>query len=188
MLPTSWANTFTQALQHLNLSGHQPRLSIVGIGNELRGDDAAGLNVIRWLLDRVPANRDQSDDPTRLAYQLVEAGSAPENITGQLRRFQPNLILLVDAADLNAPPGSVYWIDWQQTAGLSASTHTLPLHVVSQYLHHELNAHIVLLGIQPHDLTLGLPLSPLVNHSVETIGHTLQDLLFSWKPESATIS
>ena len=40
----------------------------------------------------------------------MEAGPAPENFTGPLRRFRPDLVLLVDAAQMDAEPGTIGWL------------------------------------------------------------------------------
>ena len=137
-----------------------PRVAIVGIGHELRGDDAAGGVIARRLKDLV------ADQPHIL---VIEGGSAPENHTGSLRRFAPNLVLLVDAADMSEPPGSVRWLSWQATTGFSASTHTLPVYVLSQYLSSEFGCDIALIGIQPAQMTIGKPLSFAVKTAVDEV-------------------
>jgi hypothetical protein len=74
-------------------------VAIVGIGNELNGDDGAGVWVLRNLKDVIGR---VADSPVL----IIDAGTAPENVTGALRKFAPELILLIDAAQLNEPPGT----------------------------------------------------------------------------------
>jgi hydrogenase 3 maturation protease len=162
----AWHKAFQQCLQTLrqDLASHHTqgtlRIAIVGIGHELRGDDAAGVFVARAL---------QSLLSEREGFLIVDAGPAPENFTSQLRRFKPNLILLVDAAQMQETPGSIRLLDWRDTSGLSASTHTLPPYVLSEYLTGELGCQVILLGIQILDTGLGAPLSPPVQQAVESI-------------------
>lgn len=183
MSQPSWVSICTRALHQLSPTGRPLRLSLVGVGQELRGDDAAGLLVVRALMRRLPLQQDQWPASDHLTCQIFEAGAAPENATGLLRRFAPHLVILIDAAQLRAEPGTAQWLPWQAAVGFSASTHTLPLNLVSQYLQQELGAQVALLGIQPAQLGLGQAVSPSVLQATLDIGHTLQDVLFSWKPE-----
>jgi hydrogenase 3 maturation protease len=125
-------------------------VAIVGIGHELRGDDGIGVAVARAL------------QPLARPYPwllVVEGGSAPENCTGALRRFEPDLVLLIDAALIGSAPGTIRWLDWRASAGLSASTHSLPVNVLGSYLTNEFNCEVGLIGIQPADTAIGTPLS-----------------------------
>ncbi len=138
-----------------------PKTALVGIGSELRGDDAAGLHVVRGLTG--------SDD-----LLLIEAGPAPENHTYQLRRFHPDLVILIDAAQMNLAPGEICLIDLNAIDGFGASTHTTPLTLFAQYVHAELGCETLLIGIQPGDSTLGAPLTPEVEAAVRQIRRALQ--------------
>jgi hydrogenase maturation protease len=116
---------------------------------------------------------------------LLEGGPSPENVTGALRRFRPDLVLLVDAALMGLPPGAVRWLDWQDIDGVSASTHTLPLRLVAMYLTQELGCQVGLLGIEPLGTTFGEPLTPKVRTAVSRTARTLADLLDTIKPSAA---
>jgi hydrogenase maturation protease HycI len=169
----SWQNSLSQTLSRLRKNEQTPRVALVGIGHELRGDDAAGVMLARafsHLLEREGAG-------VREKVLVIDAGPAPENHTGALRRFMPDLVLLVDAAELCALAGTVRWLAWQETSGLSASTHSLPLYMLAQYLSVELKCEVALLGIQPAVLTLGAALSPAVQRAVEEIVQALRENL-----------
>jgi hydrogenase 3 maturation protease len=100
------------------------------------------------------------------ALLLLDAGSAPENQTGPLRRFAPDLVVLVDAARMDEPPGTVRWLPWEDTVGLPGSTHTLPASLLARYLTAELGCAVALLGIQPLYTDLGRPMSSPVAQAV----------------------
>lgn len=136
----------------------------MGIGNELRGDDAVGVLAVRRLAELLAAAA-----PDWLL--LVEAGPAPENFTGVLRRFAPDVVVLVDAASLGQPAGTIAWLDWQETSGLSASTHTMPPYMLARYLVHELGCQLAMLGIEPAELEFEAPLSPSGAAAVEAVAH-----------------
>ena len=153
---------------------HYRRVAVLGIGNELNGDDAAGVLVARAL----KACIEQGGARSAAAVLSLEAGAAPESFTGVLRRFQPDLVIFADAAHLDQAAGSVAWIAWQNTVGLSASTHTLPPSVLAEYLIHELGCDIVLIGIQPKSIEFDAPVSAEVQIAVDQI---VANLLLQWK-------
>lgn len=147
--------------EKLRPSSDEPRrAAIVGVGSELNGDDIAGVLVARALLPLAESHEH---------LLVIDAGPAPENVTGVLRRFMPEVILFVDAARMGGTPGEVRWLDWQDITGVSASTHTLPLSIVAQYLMHELGAEVSLLGIQPVDVSPGADVSPAVEQAIDHI-------------------
>ncbi len=115
-----------------------------------------------------------SGAPTLL---VLDAGPAPENHTGPLRRFAPELVILVDAARMDEPPGTVRWLPWEETVGLPGSTHTLPASLLARYLTAELGCDVALLGIQPLDTEIGRPMSAPVARAVGEVTAGLADLL-----------
>jgi hydrogenase 3 maturation protease len=135
----------------------RPRVAVLGIGNELNGDDGVGVLVARHLKMLLAGQPE-------LARRVIvyEAGPAPESFSGPLRRFAPDLVLLVDAAYLDKEPGDVEWIDWQNTEGFSASTHGLPPTLFAKFLMAELGCRVGLIGIQPMHLDFDRPMSEAV--------------------------
>jgi hydrogenase 3 maturation protease len=148
-------------------------VAVVGIGQELRGDDAVGVKAARALLRRQRAGSDISRPVSLL---VVEAGPMPESCTGPLRRFAPDLAILVDAADMGAAPGTVAWLDWRD-ADAAGSTHGLPLSLFAGYLTTEIGCTVLLLGIQPADLTFGAPVSPPARRALRSVIQGLSTLL-----------
>jgi hydrogenase maturation protease HycI len=141
----------------------------VGVGNELNGDDAAGNQVAARLkgLAGLPAH-----------FIPIDAGSIPENASGVLRRFQPDLVIFVDAAVFGGQPGEIRWLDAEKIGGMSASSHTLPLPVLGGYLTTELGCQVEYLGIQPEqlqfDTSLSVPVSQAVSELVEIFAKQIQ--------------
>jgi len=124
------------------------KIAVVGIGSDLRGDDIAGLLVLRHLRTALARSRLQT-------IRLFDGGTAPENLTGEIIRFQPSHILLVDAADLGLQPGAAKLIELEAVAGVSFSTHVLPLSILAEYLKQALPCRIIILGIQPGCTSFG---------------------------------
>jgi hydrogenase 3 maturation protease len=140
------------------------RVAIIGVGNELNGDDAAGPLVVRGLREAV-RNIARVGENDRLL--IIDAGLAPESFSGPLRRFRPDLVLLVDAAELHLPPGSAEWIDWSEVDAAAASTHTLSPSLFAQFLIQELGCRVAMIGIQPEHLDFDRPVSERVREAVE---------------------
>ena len=168
-MPPHWDSSLRQRIQCLRARNQSPRIAIVGIGNALCGDDAAGVMIARGLRQRTQPH---------CSSQLLtlDAGLAPENVCGALRRFAPGLVVLVDAADMGAAPGQAAWLACDDADGLSASTHRLPLSLFAQYVADELGCEVALLGIQPADVSMGAPLSPPVRRAVKRVIRALADL------------
>jgi len=107
----------------------------------------------------------------------IDAGPAPENYTGLLRRFRPDLVMLVDAALMDDPPGTVRWLPFQEISGTAASMHTLSLSVLARFVGAELGSEVALLGIQPARSIVGAPLSAPVRAAVEAVTEHIARLL-----------
>jgi hydrogenase 3 maturation protease len=161
MSSPSWLDYLIQSLKKRQQEpDQQPRVAVVGFGQEFNGDDAAGIVVARGLQSRLSGQ-------DRLL--VIDAGPAPENHTGALRQFSPDLVLLIDAAQMGDPPGTVRWLNWQDTTGISASTHTLPPYMLAQYLTSEFGCEVALIGIQPLSNEMDAPLSPIMQQAVEVV-------------------
>ncbi len=148
--------------------GSSFKLAILGVGNEFRADDIAGLLVVRAIQARV------SGSPHLL---LLEGGLAPENFTGKIRAFNPDMLLLCDAADMDLPSGEVCWLNPQEMDGYSASSHTLPLSVFTQFVREDIGCEIGVLGIQVAALEMYQPVSEAVYRATEELAMDLLELL-----------
>ena len=110
---------------------------------------------------------------------IIDAGHAPENRTAELRRFAPDLVIIVDAADMGEEPGTIQWIPEESIDGMSASTHSLPLSMLKRYLVLELNCVVSLLGIQANSNDVGERVSPQVLQAVDEIANELDTRICS---------
>ena len=76
------------------------RVVVVGMGQPLWGDDAAGSRVAQYL---------QANKELRKGARVTvfDAQEVPENVLGQVVKLQPDTVVFVDAADMDAQPGAV---------------------------------------------------------------------------------
>ena len=173
-MPT-WLCSATQTLNRLaSIDGI--KIAVLGIGNELNGDDGIGVNIVSRLNKLDPEHELLEEYKSIL---ILAAGLAPENFTGQLRRFHPDLVIMIDAADLGCEPGCVQWLPWEQTVGVSASTHTLPLSIIAQYLVTEIGCEVYILAIQAQANDFSLELSAPVENAACEVVRVLGALLFT---------
>ncbi len=128
----------------------------MGVGSSLRSDDAAGIHVAERLRSLGLPGVD-----------VLIGETAPENVTGEIRRLCPSDVLFVDAADLGERPGAVRLFASDEVIGVSSSTHTLPMHVIADYLRQELGCRIHFLGLQPKSLAFGDAISGEVATAIE---------------------
>jgi hydrogenase 3 maturation protease len=135
---------------------------VLGVGSPLRSDDSAGLRLAALV--------------TRAALpgvHAIEAGPAPENCTAEVRRLCPSHLVIVDAADLGEPPGTIRLIAPELIGSTSFGTHGLPLGVVADYLRSEVGCRVVVVGVQPKSLAFGEELSPEVEAAVGELSRAL---------------
>ena len=140
---------------------------ILGIGNPLGGDDNIGPYVIRRLQKRVKEVRRQD-------ITAIDAGSAPEGYTSVIRQHRPEQLILVDAADMGLPPGSIRLLSPDKIKTVSFSTHSMPLSALISYVQ-EFCGQVHIIGIQPAQTEVGDRLSEPVQKTGERVSELILD-------------
>jgi hydrogenase 3 maturation protease len=120
---------------------------VLGVGNSLRGDDGVGPVVAEIIV----------------ALKLSEViayncGTTPENFTGVVRRAWPELLVIVDAAEMGLPAGSVRRIPVGRIHDTAIGTHMLALSHLVRFLVDVVDQ-VVVVGVQPACLWDGEGLS-----------------------------
>ncbi|MDR3763718.1 MAG: hydrogenase 3 maturation endopeptidase HyCI [Acidobacteriota bacterium] len=148
---------------------------LVGIGNAMRGDDAAGPRLIAALEGKVEA-------------ALLDAGEMPEAYLGRICQAAPETIVLLDAANLGAAPGAVAILDSAELGSLGLSTHQMPLELLARYLREQTGANVFALGVQPRQLDFFAAVSPEVEETISLVTKILIAILHSkTAPETAAV-
>jgi len=137
---------------------------VLGIGNRLGGDDAAGTCVV----DELSRRRQPAKAPPLTKIMAIDAGTAPESYTSVIRQHRPDLLILVDAADMGLPAGSLRTIPPEKISVLSFSTHHMPLSMFISYVK-EFSGQILLVGVQPEQTGTGTGISKPVRKSVRKL-------------------
>jgi hydrogenase 3 maturation protease len=148
---------------------------VMGIGNPLGGDDAAGALVVDILNRALGAPgevRRNAKTPMPDGITAIDASAVPENYTSVVRRHHPDFLILVDAADMGLPAGAVRIVPAERIKALSFSTHHMPLSAFISYVK-EFCGRVLLLGIQPEQTETGAPISGSVRKSARKLAKTI---------------
>lgn len=143
----------------------QGRVVIVGMGNRLRGDDGAGPE----LLTRLKEKREPHDSRSKSHAQrfFVDAGENPEDWFIRILDLKPEVIIVVDAVDMQSQPGSVAVLEPEALPeSFCFSTHRLPLKNLLK-LWEKNGSETLILAIQPKSLEFCQGLSPRVKRSID---------------------
>jgi len=160
----SESDALERALRDL-LRGVDPRhVAVLCVGNTLCGDDAFGCAVA----DAVAGV---------LGKRVFNGGQAPENELPRIARLDPQAVLLVDAVDFAAAPGTLRVIEPGELRQDSFDTHTASLGVISSFLRQENDMPILVLAAQPAQVGLGQEISSAVMEASRIAAEVLLTVL-----------
>ena len=144
------------------------KIMVVGIGNLIMQDDGAGVHVVNCLSEMdIPAEVELIDGGT-YSYDLVDFFC------------QGDIIIVIDAMQAGGEPGTIYRAPLEQL-GLqfdSAMTSVHDLGFVQAARHVNMLGHypqILVYGIEPENLGLGLELSPEIAGKVPKMAELIKD-------------
>jgi hydrogenase maturation protease len=152
------------------------RTVVIGIGNPMRGDDAAGVAVAERLRPRVPAGVEVvscSEEPSR----LMEAWEGAERV------------LLIDTVSSGAPPGTLHCFDASEEAvparAFHSSTHAIGIVDTIELARAlgRLPRRVGLYGIEAGGFETGSSLTPAVESAVAFL---VKDVLADLEEERCT--
>ena len=141
---------------------------VLGIGNRLGGDDAAGP----CLVDMLNRRRHKVKILHSAEFAAIDAGTAPESYTSVIRQRRPESLILVDAANMALPPGAFRTIPPEKISVLSFSTHHMPLSMFISYVQ-EFCGKILLIGVQPERTEMTGGISKAVRKSITQLVDTV---------------
>jgi hydrogenase 3 maturation protease len=148
---------------------------VLCIGNPLGGDDAVGphlMDLLTRALGAAGARRRGVKAPIPTGITVIDAGTAPESYTSVIRRRRPDLLILVDAADMALPAGTVRIIPADKIKTLFFSTHHMPLSTFISYVE-SFCGKVLLVGVQPEQTETGAPISEVVRESAKKLAKAI---------------
>ncbi|MCK5242341.1 hydrogenase 3 maturation endopeptidase HyCI [bacterium] len=115
-----------------------PKNFLMGIGNKLRADDGVGVFIA-----------ENFTDPN---WFVCNCTTVPENYTSVVKKYNPEILVMVDAAQMNLSPGAFRRIASEQIQDVGLGTHAMSLSVTMNYLKPVVKKEIVFIGIQPKEV------------------------------------
>ena len=139
---------------------------VLGVGNDLRGDDAFGLEAVRLLSSRGPIP----------GVTVLEVGVSPEGFAERVARESPRIIVVLDAARMGGAPGELRLIEpgdlgWDFAGG----THAPSLELLSRYLAERCGAEVLLLAAEPERTGLGEEMTPRLCEAASLAAEILRE-------------
>jgi len=148
------------------------RIAILGIGSEFRADDAAGM-LVAQRIEKGAGGKGQETGKKAMLKVFLGA-TTPENLTGEIIKYKPNYIIIVDTADIKQRPGDILLLNTEDLGeGASFSTHKLPAKVLMDYFIQSLKCKITLIGIQPKSIIFGGAVSKEVKSSIKEVSNAI---------------
>jgi hydrogenase maturation protease len=144
-------------------SDSKPKTLVIGIGNDFRGDDGAGLFVVRKLKELMPINAD-----------IFEAtGEATELMALWEKR---DIVILVDAVFSGSIPGTVYRYDVRKKALPASNFESRSTHAfgVLQAIElaktlNTLPTKLIIYGIEGDSFELRTEITPEIKEAAENV-------------------
>lgn len=139
-------------------------VAIIGIGNIMRGDDGCGPKLIENLKKR------------NVKAHLFDCGTVPENYIFPILSTSCDTIILVDAADFAAAPGSIKVLSLNNISGSGLSTHNSSIRLFTDLLMTgKDNLNIFAVSIQPKRIAFGESLSDEVKSGIDALTDILTE-------------
>jgi hydrogenase maturation protease len=141
------------------IADSESSVHLMGAGNELRTDDAAGLEIVSSLRSRLGS--------APVAGVRIYAGSPmPERLLAKLASKEGRIVVF-DAVEASERPGGVVFRPMTDTKYGFFGTHNIPLRLVPGLTGHL--GDVFLVGVQPASLDVGIGLTNSVRESVKEI-------------------
>jgi len=141
-------------------------VTIIGIGNIMRGDDGFGPKLIESLKKK------------NTKANLFDCGTVPENYIFPILTTSCDTVILVDAADLKKLPGEMKVLSLSELSGAGLSTHNSSIRLFTDLLmtgKEDMN--IFAVAVQPKNIAFGESLSLEVREGVERLTHIFVEAL-----------
>jgi len=135
---------------------------VIGVGNALRGDDAAGMLAVKLM-------RERNSPSIYVTEHDGEGASLMETWTGE------RTVIVVDAAWSDSPPGTIERFDatQQPLPGklFQRSTHAFGLHEAVELSRalNRLPRRLIIYGIRAKSFEIGAPMSDHVEKAVRAV-------------------
>ncbi|MGI5820014.1 MAG: hydrogenase maturation protease [Armatimonadota bacterium] len=119
------------------------KIVLMGVGNELRGDDAFGV----MLAERIEH---------RIATKVFVTHDLPEDYAVKAADLRPDVVIVLDAIDFHGEPGELHLVAARDVPPTPGVTHRPSLEMMARFLELDAGADTWVLGVQPRMDSLGV--------------------------------
>lgn len=128
-----------KVLYGVYMKNSMKRVLLLGVGNDIRGDDAIGELIAREF--------------EKEGWETIDCGTVPENVIPHVEEDTYDAVIIVDAAHLKLDAGEIRIVPRDRLGVFTMSTHAMPLSLVMEFLDRRVDE-VILIGIQPKDMSL----------------------------------
>ena len=133
------------------------KVLIVGVGNIMRKDDGFGSILVQRLRNKV-------------SFDVIDAGMALENYLMQISKIRPEKVVIIDTADMGRPTGEIeLFVNKDVKSANLFSTHNASFSLTINFLKEQGIKDIILVMVQPKEISFGQGLSPELSLTVEKL-------------------
>jgi len=148
------------------------KVAVIGIGQSLRGDDAAGLEAVRQWREKFPETAGRPE-------VRIEASELPG--LGLLDTLnQVDVAILVDAVRSSAMPGTIHRLSESELSSFASDSKSAhgwgvaeTLRLRSQLM--DTKADIRIIGIEAERMELGTGLSKAINNAIPRVCEVIEE-------------
>ncbi|MCB9452887.1 MAG: HyaD/HybD family hydrogenase maturation endopeptidase [Anaerolineaceae bacterium] len=153
----------------------QRHVLVLGIGNILNTDEGVGVHAVRAL---------QAKFGEPEGFELLDGGTLGLNLLPLVD--DATHLIIMDAVDAGKPAGTLIELHGAEIplfGGAKLSEHQLTFQEVLglALLRNTLPENLVLLGVQPESLAIGIGMSPVVQKVLPALCDRAEALLASWQ-------
>lgn len=128
------------------------KILFAGVGNVLRQDDGVGV----YICKRIKQNGH---------IQSLVVGQSIENYIGKIQQLTPDILVVIDCVDFNKSAGDAFLIPLDNLLDYTSNTHNVSFKTLSQFF----DMPVVVLGIQPQNMTYGEDLTPVIKEKADQV-------------------
>lgn len=145
------------------------RLAILGVGAELMQDDRAGCEITLAMEKKYG-----TEHPN---VRMFTSYSVPENFTKDIAEYNPDHVLIIDAADLKMAPGTLINLPVERVTDYSLGTHKLSLIMMIRFLQESIHPQFSVLAIQYKSIEFAEPMTRQMKAAVRTSCKFLSEII-----------
>lgn len=152
------------------------KITILGIGNTLYSDEGVGVHIL-------PLLQEMLKDKSEKEVEIIEGATDGMRLLGPVEDTE--YLIIIDAINAGKEPGTIISIkndDIPAYFGIKMSIHQVGFQEVlfAARIRERLPEEMIMFGIQPESLKLGVELTSTVNDRLVDLANQIKDQVDTW--------